>query len=49
MPNSQGFLRFIAIASRGRRDRVRERETPRSRREGEPCCDAPTALAYTFP
>jgi hypothetical protein len=49
MPNSQVFLRFAAIGSRGRRDGVRKAAVPPPRRRGDPCCDARKAAAYTFP
>jgi len=49
MPNSQVFLRFAAIGSRGRGDGVRQVAVPRPRRRGDPCCDARKAAAYTFP
>jgi hypothetical protein len=49
MPNSQVFLRFAAIVSRGRRDDVRKAAMPPPRRRGDPCCDARKAVAYTFP
>jgi hypothetical protein len=49
MPNSQVFLRFAAIASRGRSDGAREAAVPLPRRRDDPCCDARKAAAYTFP
>jgi hypothetical protein len=49
MPNSQVFLRFAAIGSCGRGDGARKAAAPRSRRRGDPCCDARAAAAYTFP
>jgi hypothetical protein len=49
MPNSQVFLRFAEIGSRGGYDGARKAAEPRSRRCGDPCCDARAAAAYTFP
>jgi len=49
MPNSQVFLRFAAIGSRGHCYGAREAAVPPPRRRDDPCCDARKAAAYTFP
>jgi hypothetical protein len=49
MPNSQGFLGFVGIAARCPHDVGRDVDAARSRRCGEPCCDAQGARRYTFP
>jgi hypothetical protein len=49
MPNSQVFLRFAAIGSRGRRNGAHEAAVPPPRRHDDPCCDARKAAPYTFP
>jgi hypothetical protein len=49
MPNWQWFFGFVGIAARCRHDVARDVDAARSRRRGEPCCDAQGARGYTFP